>query len=161
RTLTTYGHTGNGCPHSGSYTKNTPITNDFRNVRWVDDNTVFALSNLGGSLMRSTDGGATFDEISRQANGNCWIDYATHWVEDESVLPSNPQHMLFLTGYYDRIYLSSNGLTSLAAYRGYVCGDRLEVDPDNPQFMYAGGPGCTLFGYSENGGTNWGGPRLM
>ena len=27
--------------------------------------------------------------------------------------------MLFLTGYYGRVYLSTNGLTSQAAHRGY------------------------------------------
>jgi photosystem II stability/assembly factor-like uncharacterized protein len=133
--LLTYNHPDTGCPGSGTYTRTAPVTADFTNVRWVNDTTVFALSKTGGSLLRSTDSGATFSEIDRQADGSCWISYAGDWIDDVFVLPSNPQHMLFLTGYYGRIYLSSNGLTSQAAYRGYSCGDRLFVDPDNPSFL--------------------------
>jgi hypothetical protein len=158
--LLTYNQPYDGCYSSGSYTKTAPITADFLHVRWINDTTVFALSKTGGSVMRSTDGGATFDELSRRSNGACFIDYYDDWIDDVFVLPSNPQHMLFLTGYYNRVMLSSNGLASSAADRGGACGDRLNVDPANPSFMYVGGAGCSLFAVSENGGASWSSPDL-
>jgi hypothetical protein len=156
--LLTYNHPYDGCYSPGTYTKSAQITADFLHVRWTNDTTVFALSGTGGSLLRSTDSGASFDELSRRSNGTCLIDYNDDWIDDVFVLPSNPQHMLFLTGWYGRIMLSSNGLTSSAAARGSACGDRLTVDPANPSFMYVGGAGCNLFAVSENGGMNWSSP---
>ena len=61
------------------------------------------------------------------------------------MLPSNPNHMLFLGGSGGYVYLSTNGLTSTAAYRGSGCGTRLSVDPSDPARMYTGGPGCYRF----------------
>ena len=157
----TYNFPSDSCPGSGGpYALNSPITADFSHVRWMSDSTVFVFSERGGSLMRSANGGASFSEISRQSDGSCRINYYGDWIEDAFVLPSNPNHMLFLTGYYGRVYLSTNGLTSQAAHRGYACGDRLVVDPGNPAVMYSGGDGCSLFSVSEDGGQNWAGPQM-
>ena len=159
--LLTYNFPSDSCPGSGGpYALNSPITADFSHVRWMSDSTVFVFSERGGSLMRSANGGASFTEISRQSDGSCRINYYGDWIEDAFVLPSNPNHMLFLTGYYGRVYLSTNGLSSQAAHRGYACGDRLVVDPGNPAVMYSGGDGCSLFSVSEDGGQNWAGPQM-
>ena len=159
--LLTYNFPSDSCPGSGGpYALNAPITADFSHVRWMSDSTVFVFSERGGSLMRSVNAGASFSEISRQSDGTCRINYYGDWVEDAFVLPSNPSHMLFLTGYYGRVYLSTNGLASQAAHRGYGCGDRLTVDPSNPAVMYSGGVGCSLFRVSEDGGQDWAGPQM-
>ena len=141
--LMTRNYPGTYCPSAptGSYTLSSPIVSDLTNVRWIDNSTVYIFSERYGSLMRSVNGGQTWTEINRQADGTCRIDQQ---VDDVFVLPSNPNHMLFLGGGY--VFLSTNGLTSTAARRGGGCGNRLSVDPSDPARMYTGGPGCYRFG---------------
>ena len=74
-------------------------------------------------------------------------------VDDVYVLPSNPNHMLFLGGRL-YVFLSTNGSTSTARGADPACGTRLSVDPSDPARMYIGGPGCYRFAYSEDGGVN-------
>ena len=99
---------------AGAYTLSSPIVSDLTHVRWIDNSTVYIFSERYGSLMRSVNGGQTWSEINRQADGTCRIDQ--HWIDDVFVLPSNPNHMLFLGGSNGYVYLSTNGLTSTAAH---------------------------------------------
>jgi hypothetical protein len=157
----TYNYPWDSCTTTpgGPYTLTSPVTADFNHVRWVNDTTVFIFSERIGSLMRSTNSGASFQEIDRQSDGTCRIN-SGGYLNDAFVLPSNPQYMLFLssTGY---VFHSSNGLASQAADRGYACADRMWPDPSNPALIYAGGAGCWLFGVSENGANGFTSPRMM
>ena len=134
--LTTYNFGSDYCPGSGAYTLSAPVTQDLRHVRWVNDSTAFIGVERKGVLQRTVNGGQSWSEISRQANGTCRVD---DWIRDVFVLPSNPNHMLFLG--YSHVHLSTNGLTSTAAPRGSVCGNRLHVDANDPSRMHAGGDG--------------------
>ena len=158
--LMTRNYPGTYCPSSptGSYTLSSPIVSDLTHVRWIDNSTVYIFSERYGSLMRSLNGGQTWTEINRQADGTCRIDQQ---VNDVFVLPSNANHMLFLGGSSGYVFLSTNGLTSTAAYRGSGCGTRLSVDPSDPARMYTGGPGCYRFAYGEDGGVNLVAPTVM
>ena len=158
--LMTYNYPYDSCPSSSSstYTLTSPVVHDLEHVRWVSDSTVFIFSGRTGSLMRSVNGGQTWSEINRQANGTCRLD---DWIEDAYVLPSNPNHMLFIGGWHNAIFLSTNGLSSTAARRGSACGNRLKVDPNDPARMYVGGWGCYRFGYYEDGGVSSVAPSVM
>jgi hypothetical protein len=152
----TYNFRFEDCFSPGSYTLSSPVVEDFTGVRWTDDSTVYLFSKRYGSLLRSTDKGAKWAEVNRQSNGSCYYNGSAN---DIFVLPgSSPAYMLIHTG---RIFLSTSGLTTFASDRGGACGNRLVVDPQNPARMYAGGPGCWEFSFSEDGGSSFRQARLM
>jgi hypothetical protein len=145
----TYNFRWDDCWSPGSYTLSSPVTEDFTGVRWTDENTVYLFSKRYASLLRSTNKGASFNEINRQSNGSCWFNGSAN---DIFVLPGNPAYMVIHTG---RIFLSTTGLTTNAADRGSACGNRMEVDPQNPARITIGGPGCWEAMYSEDGGSSF------
>ena len=69
--------------------------------------------------------------------------------------------MLFIGGWNNSVFLSTNGLASTAARRGSACGNRLRVDPNDPARMYVGGLGCYRFGYYEDGGMSSAAPDVL
>ncbi len=130
---------------------NLPLGLNLTNVRWVsDDSAVFVTTDQNGRLFRSLDNGATWTDINRQPDGSCRIDDV---IKDVFELPSNHNYIL-AEGY--SLWLSTNGLTSTAANRGYTYwADRMRVDEANPQRIFAGGAQGYSFGFSETGGANF------
>ena len=121
------------CPSTpqGAYTLSSPVVSDLTHVRWIDNSTVYILSERHGSLMRSVNGGQSWSEINRQADGTCRIDQQ---IDDVFVLPSNPNHMLFLGG-QQRLASTCRrtGLTSTAAHRGYAVRRPPQRRPERPR----------------------------
>ncbi len=99
-----------------------------------------------GGLYRSTDGGATFTNVSTPSAG-AWI---TPWSQDPAVAAT-------IYAGTDKVYKSTNQGTSWSAISGSLPGigefTVLKVAPSNPKVIYAGN-GFKLY-RTKNGGTTW------
>ena len=96
---------------SSSYTLSSPIVHDLTHVRWVNDSTVFILSERRladalGQRRRRPGRRSTARPTARAGS--------TDWIEDVFVLPSTRTTCCSSAAGH-RVFLSTNGLTSTAA----------------------------------------------
>jgi len=136
---------GNMKDSSGAFTSITDADGMLGFIDWSNANVIYA-STQYGSLLRSTNGGSTFTNISTQAGGS-WV---TPWQQDPKVANT-------IYAATDKVYKSTNQGTNWTAISGTLSGIGtfavLQVAPSNTQFIYAGS-GTVLY-RTANGGGSW------
>jgi photosystem II stability/assembly factor-like uncharacterized protein len=154
---TTFGHT---CPGSGSYTRNTAPTGNLQAVAWSSDTVAWAVGADRGVVLQTTNGGNTWSDLSRQANGTCFVNAGP--LTDVAAIPGTGILWILDDGFGAR-NISSNGLTSSATRQNSTaanCFDkrpRLALDTTNPNRSFVSDRcnGTLQWGYGEDGGVNY------
>ena len=151
-------------PCSGNATvATTPVTGNLVAVAWKDDMTAYVPSKDVGVVLKTTNGGASFTDVSRQVDGTCRAGTNDEFT-DVAVVPGTDLVYLLAKSFGAR-WVSSNGLAGAAVRRGetsvncFQNAPRIALDQSNPNRNFVvGGFGCdgTLgFGYSADAGTSY------
>ena len=154
----TYNH---ACPGSGGpYPKATP-PGPYYAVEWVGATTAYAVGDVG-LVLRSTDAGLTWTDISRQPDGTCRLPAR---AVDVAFVASAPGTGYFLTD-DGRLFKTTDGLATAATQiGGPFCGPvnttrTLVLDPAAPQRLFQT-IACTnagAIGVSSDGGATFKAP---
>jgi hypothetical protein len=144
------------------------VTGNFNAVTWKDANTAYAISQQQGVVLKTANGGASWTDVSRQANNTCRVDAggAYGYLTDGYAVPGS-DFLWMLSSDFGSIYISPNGLTSPVARLsddGVNCYDhrpRLAVDPDqsNQAFQVDSCNGNLQFSYTADNGATWSGSQ--
>jgi len=157
-------------PCAGSPETSTGPETELNAVVWAgpaNTGTVYLLGN-DGTLLESTNAGASFTEINKNGSGTCAAqnDNQDQNLTDATFLPSAPADGLIVTQDFGALYDSSNGFASGHILSGGTVnsfqGDpRLAQDPSNPNLVWVvdhepGGSGCgeLCLMVSSDGGLN-------
>lgn len=132
-------------------------TETLLDVEWADESTAYVVSGVRGRVLKSTDGGLTFSDASRQADGTCRI---ADDVTAVAAVPGAPDSLWFARTGRGRLLRTDDGLaTPVTARPADVvnCTDRrvrLALDPASPQRLSAVAVGCgsLRWGLTGDGG---------
>jgi len=156
---TTYNHS---CPDSGSHAA-APVTTTITDVTWGNDATAYALTAGRGSVLKSTDAGATWSEVSKKPDGSCVADPGSiHELRDIQASPaSNIVHLV--TDGFGRRIVSNDGFASASVVEhnstavNCTSGDTdIAIDPSSPNKSWvAGCAGGLGLGFSSDSAANY------
>jgi hypothetical protein len=143
-------------------TKNLTPTGNLTAAAWSSDTTAYVTSSDRGIVLKTVNGGATWTDASRQADGDCFVDPSSSTVTDVKTIPGSDVVWFVDTNFGARS-ISSNGLASSAlreADSSVNCPDhrpQLALDADNPNrsFVTDRCDGSLAFGFSEDGGATY------
>jgi hypothetical protein len=132
-------------------------TETLLDVEWADDSTAYVVSGVRGRVLRSVDGGLTFADASRQADGTCRVNDDVTAVE---AVPGAPASLWFARTGRGRLLRTDDGLATAVTARSadvVNCTDRrvrLALDPVSPQRLSAVAVGCAglRWGITGDGG---------
>jgi hypothetical protein len=141
------------CGGVGPFPTFTPVGN-LNAVAWADANTAYIVSSERGIVLKSTNGGLTFTDVSRKVDGTCFMDGTG---DDVATLPGT-QTVYVLDRSFGKRYVSSNGITSTMVSKGSTAVNcfaeqaRFALDTDNPNrsFAVGGCSGSLSFGFSQD-----------
>jgi hypothetical protein len=150
------GGSGGPVPHTGTPTGN------LNAVAWASDTTAYVVASDQGVVLKTTNGGASFTDVSRQADSTCFVDTNGDLLTDVKTIPGSDVVWFLADGFGTR-FISANGLTSSAARQGSTsanCFDhrpQLALDPvsANRSFVTDRCNGTLQIGYSEDNGVNY------
>jgi photosystem II stability/assembly factor-like uncharacterized protein len=151
------------CFAGGPYTRTAAPAGNFNAVSWASDTVGYAIPADLGEVLKTTDGGTTWTDVSRQADGSCRIDTDGDPLTDVKALPGTDL-VWFLADDFGTLYISSNGLTSSTAAQttdsAVNCFDnhpQLALDFDNPNRAFAVDRcnGSLQFGFTSDAGSTW------
>ncbi len=136
-------------------------TGNLTAAAWSNDTTAYVTSADRGVVLKTTDGGASWNDASRQVDGGCFLD-SNSIVTDVKTVPGS-DFVWFVDDNFGARYISSNGLASSAlrqANSSVNCFDhrpQLALDSDNPNrsFVTDRCSGSLQFGFSEDGGAGY------
>jgi photosystem II stability/assembly factor-like uncharacterized protein len=151
------------CFAGGPYTRTAAPTGAFNAVSWASDTVGYAIPSDLGEVLKTTDGGTTWTDVSRQADGSCHIDTDGDPLTDVKALPGTDL-VWFLADDFGTLYISSNGLASSTTAQSpdsaVNCFDnhpQLALDVDNPNRAFATDRcnGRLQFGFTSDAGSTW------
>lgn len=158
RVTGTQEYTATGC---GSASSLAALSDDLFSVHFADATTVY-ITGDHDDVLKSTDGGATFSEVNRAANGSCKIN-PNEPLTDTGWLDAT--HGFLISSYFGSFYATSDGLASpVSADKGealnsYGTSARIALDSNNPQEAWAtagfASCGTLCLQLTQNGGTTW------
>jgi photosystem II stability/assembly factor-like uncharacterized protein len=135
----------------------------FNAVSWASDAVGYAIPTDLGEVLKTTDGGTTWTDVSRQADGTCRVDTDGDPLTDVKALPGTDL-VWFLADDFGTLYVSSNGLASSTSAQStdsaVNCFDhhpQLALDFDNPNRAFATDRcnGSLQFGFTSDAGSTW------
>lgn len=149
---------GGGGPLPKTFTP----TGNLTAVAWSSDTTAYVTSADRGVVLKTINGGATWNDASRQNDGNCFVDGSSSTVTDVKTVPGTDVVWFVDDGFGAR-HVSTNGLASSAlrqADSSVNCPGRrpqLALDTDNPNrsFVVDRCDGGLVFGFGEDGGATY------
>jgi photosystem II stability/assembly factor-like uncharacterized protein len=150
----------NGTPPVGG--RNAAPTGNLNAVSWASDSVAYVVASDEGVVLKTTDGGTSWTDVSRQADGTCFIDTGGDLLTDVQAIPGTDVVWAVANDFGTR-YISTNGLSSSALQLGDTavnCFDtrpRLALDFDSPNRAFvADRCGSSLaLGFTQDGGTNF------
>jgi photosystem II stability/assembly factor-like uncharacterized protein len=150
-----------GSPGGPSPKNYTPAGN-LNAVAWASDTVAYVVADDRGVVLKTTDGGASWNDASRQADNTCRVDTNGDLLTDVGTVPGSDLVWFVGDGFGAR-FISSNGLASSTLRQSdsaVNCFDhrpRLALDPDsaNRAFMVDRCSGSLQFGFTEDSGANW------
>ncbi len=151
------------CFAGGPYTRTAAPAGNFNAVSWASDTVGYAIPTDLGEVLKTTDGGTTWTDVSRQADGSCRVDTDGDPLTDVKALPGTDL-VWFLADDFGTLYVSSNGLASSTTAQttdsAVNCFDnhpQLALDFDNPNRAFATDRcnGDLQFGFTQDGGSTW------
>jgi hypothetical protein len=134
--------------------RNFAPTGTMTGISWADANTVYIVSSDQGVVLKSTNAGVSFLDVSRQADGTCRM---SGWGDDVAALPGT-QVVYVMDRTFGRRFSSADGVGSTMVFNGSFavnCFDapvRFALDAANPNrsFAVAGCSGDLSFAFSED-----------
>jgi photosystem II stability/assembly factor-like uncharacterized protein len=132
-------------------------------IAWSSDTVAYVVAGDEGVVLKTTDGGASWVDASRQADGTCRVDTNGDTLTDVAAVPGSDLAW-FVDDAFGASSITTNGLTSSAPRRftnsAVNCFDhrpRVALDATNPNraLMVDTCPGSLAIGATQDGGTNW------
>jgi photosystem II stability/assembly factor-like uncharacterized protein len=151
------------CFPGGPYTRTIAPSGAFNAVSWASDTVGYAIPTDLGEVLKTTDGGTTWTDRSRQADGSCFVDTDGDPLTDVKALPGT-ELVWLMADDAGSLYISSNGLASStsaqsvdSAVNCYDHHPQLALDFDNPNRAFAVDrcDGALQFGFTQDGGSGW------
>jgi hypothetical protein len=142
----------------------TPIVGALTSVSWASDSVAYAIGPMTSVVLKTTDGGVTWNDVGRQAGGVCRIGVG-RVLHDVEAVPGTSLVSFIDTSFGGR-WTSADGLGSAATHQpnsSVNCptasngAPRLAIDPANPNRQHAVAlcTGSLNFGFSIDGGATF------
>lgn len=132
-------------------------------VGWSSDTVAYVPAADRGVVLKTTDGGASWQDVSRQADGTCRVDAGSGAVfTDVATLPGTDLVYVTTDNFGARRF-TADGFAGSAVARNNTsvnCFDvrtaiALDLDNPNRNFMTGACSGSLAFGFSSDGGVNY------
>jgi photosystem II stability/assembly factor-like uncharacterized protein len=156
-------YTGSTCPGAPNPVTLGALTDDLYSVQFADGSTVY-VTGKNHDVLKSTNGGASFSEVNRQADGSCRITVNDD-LTDTAWIDAN--HGFFISRYFGDYFATIDGLTTpIASRRGeavnaFTGAVEVAINPSDSTHAWAvtsGGVGGLSFQATTDGGTTWADP---
>jgi hypothetical protein len=150
----------NGTPPVGG--RNAAPSGNLNAVSWASDTVAYVVASDEGVVLKTTDGGTTWTDVSRQADGTCFINTNGDLLTDVQAIPGSDVVWALANDFGTR-YISTNGLTSTAlqlsdtAVNCFNTRPRLALDFDSPNRAFVADR-CTSplsLGFTQDGGSSF------
>ncbi len=159
----TYNHTY-ACSTTGApFTLTQDITSDLRAVSWASDTVAYVVTATEGVVLKTTNGGANWTDVSRKPTGECFVG-DNHELTDVAALPGSDL-VMFVDRSFGGRWISSNGVTSSTArissgsVNCFTGVPRIALEQENPNRSHVvGGSACNgrlAYGFSETNGLSY------
>jgi hypothetical protein len=144
-------------------TKNAAPAGNLNAVAWASDAVAYVVASDPGVVLKTTNGGSTWTDVSRQADSTCFVDAGGSSVlSDVKTIPGSDVVWVLDDNFGGR-YISSNGLLSSAARQNSTAVNcfnkrpQLALDPanSNRSFVTDRCTGGLSLGFSEDNGINY------
>jgi hypothetical protein len=151
------------CPGSGFFLQTATPTGNLTGVSWKDDTTAYVAGADRGVLLKTTNGGTGWFDVSRRSDGTCFADPGFGAILSDVATVKGTDTVYVLTDSFAARRISSDGFASPAAERNTTavnCFDvamKIAVDQDSPNRSVAVGKcaGSLSNGFSSDGGTSY------
>jgi photosystem II stability/assembly factor-like uncharacterized protein len=131
-------------------------TDNLVSVAWGSDNVAWVVGAGTGEVLKSVDGGVTWTDVSRQADGTCRV---PNDLSDVETVPGNADTAFFI-GPFEATYETGDGLATAATKISRLVLDcrkgltRMAIDPVSPNRISGAGADCAFgWGFSNDSGT--------
>lgn len=151
------------CPGTGNPQTAAPLTDDLYSVQFADSSTVY-ITGKNRDVLKSTDGGASFTEVNRLADGSCRITVSDDFTDSAWI---DGSHGYFISRYFGDYFFTTDGLASsiasrkgeaVNAYTGSVEVALNRGDQTHAWAVTSGAMGGLSFEATVDGGTTWAPP---
>lgn len=137
-------------------------TGNLTGAAWSSDTTAYVTATDLGVVLKTTDGGVSWTDVGRQADGHCRVDPNGDLLTDVATVPGSDVAW-FVDDAFGATFLTADGLASDATRRSesaVSCFNhlpRLALDADSPDraFMVDRCDGALQLGTTTDGGTSW------
>jgi photosystem II stability/assembly factor-like uncharacterized protein len=132
-------------------------------VSWASDLVAYIAVADIGVVEKTTDGGVTWNDVSRRADNTCKLDTGADLLTDVQAVPGSDIVWFIDNSFGDR-YISGDGLASVPAHQSLQSAincvgerPRLALDLENPSRAFAVDRcgGGLAFGFTSDGGSTW------
>jgi photosystem II stability/assembly factor-like uncharacterized protein len=152
----------NGTPPVGG--KNSAPSGNLNAISWASDTVAYVVANDHGVVLKTTDGGTSWTDVSRQADGTCFVDTQSDSdvLTDVQAIPGSDVVWIVANNFGTR-YVSTNGISSNALRLGETAVNcfntrpRLALDFDSANRAFVADR-CTSplsLGFTQDGGNNF------
>jgi len=152
------------CPGSGGpFPRTFTPTGNLTGVSWKDDLTAYISSADRGVVLKTTNGGASWQDVSRQADGSCFADPGSGALLSDVMTQKGTDNVWVVTDSFGGRRFSADGFAGPTAVRNDTsvnCFDvpmKIAVDQDNPNRNFVVGKcsGGLAMGFSSDGGVSY------
>jgi hypothetical protein len=162
-----FDHTSPCNRRGGPYSRTWTPTGDLAAVSWASNTVAYAVGGDAGVVLKTTDAGLHWIDVSRLADGSCRLDNTypiDHSLGDVAALPGS-DFVTVLDSIFGKRFISSDGFTGGAALERTststncydATGVRFALDLDNPTRSWATSTcwGSTALGFSNDGAASY------
>ncbi len=151
------------CPGSGGpFAQTSAPAGNLAGVSWKDDSTAYVAGADRGVVLKSTNGGVNWSDVSRRSDGVCFADPGGAVFSDVATVVGTDL-VYVVTDSFGARRFSADGFAGAAAERNttsvncFNVPSKIAVDQDNPNrnFMVAKCSGSLAFGFSSDGGVSY------
>ena len=152
------------CPGSGGpFAQTSTPTGNLTGVSWKDDTTAYISGVDRGVVLKSTNAGVNWSDVSRQSDGTCFADPGFGATLSDVATVKATDLVYVVTDSFGGRRFSADGFAGPTAVRNNTsvnCFDvpmKIAVDQDNPNrnFMVGKCAGSLAFGFSSDGGVTY------
>jgi hypothetical protein len=148
-------------PCTGGATALGTPTRNLTAISWGDNSTAYIVGDDEGMVLKSTNNGTSFTDVSRQVDGTCRVGASGRVLHDVEAISANVVYVL--SNYFGERYFSADGIATTAVHQDQTSANcyqesaRFAIDHNSPnrQWVVDACSSNLGAGFSSDSGTSW------